>query len=303
MSVTTIECERVHVAGRRHLALLIAMNLIWGMNLIASKIGVGQFPPMLFTAMRFGALALFLLPMLRIHRGQMTYLLAAAMLTGPCSVRVAVHGRVSRRGRLDRRDRKPDGRAVLDAPVGHGCSAKRFAGAVRSASRWRSQASSSSASIRACLPTGKDWRWSLPRAFVGSLGLIFVKRLQDIRALELQAWIALVGGSILLILSLIFECGSVGAVRKRRLARLGSARVHDCVVEPDRAYRLVFPREPLSRDEPVADHAAVAAVRHFLRRHAAGRSPDATHAARRRHHADRCVDRRDAREADVDTGT
>ena len=61
------------------------MNLIWGLNLIASKIGVGQFPPIFFTALRFGSLALFLVPMLRIHRGQMTNLFAAAMLTGPAA--------------------------------------------------------------------------------------------------------------------------------------------------------------------------------------------------------------------------
>ena len=73
------------LAGR-DLALLIGMNLIWGLNLIASKIGVGQFPPIFFTALRFGSLALFLVPMLKIHRGQMTNLFAAAMLTGPAGV-------------------------------------------------------------------------------------------------------------------------------------------------------------------------------------------------------------------------
>ena len=61
------------------------MNLIWGLNLIASKVGVGEFPPIFFTAMRFGSLALFLVPMLRIRRGQMVNLFAAAMLTGPAA--------------------------------------------------------------------------------------------------------------------------------------------------------------------------------------------------------------------------
>src|ERR1044072_8755177 len=85
MAVTSSSAgESTSLAGR-DLALLVGMNLIWGLNLIASKVGVGQSPPIFFTAMRFGSLALFLLPMLKIHRGQMTNLFAAAMLTGPAA--------------------------------------------------------------------------------------------------------------------------------------------------------------------------------------------------------------------------
>src|SRR5687768_13599562 len=72
------------IAGR-HLVLLVIMNLIWGLNLIASKIGVGQFPPIFFTALRFGSLALFLLPLLKIYPGQMKNLLWATILTGPAA--------------------------------------------------------------------------------------------------------------------------------------------------------------------------------------------------------------------------
>ena len=72
-----------HSISPRDLSLLIGMNLIWGLNLIASKIGVAQLPPVLFTALRFTALGLILLPFLRLHPGQMKNLLAAAVLTGP----------------------------------------------------------------------------------------------------------------------------------------------------------------------------------------------------------------------------
>src|SRR5262245_34356201 len=67
MSVTpTTAGESTSLEGR-HLALLIGMNLIWGLNLIASKVGVGQFPPIFFTALRFGALGLLLFPLVRSH--------------------------------------------------------------------------------------------------------------------------------------------------------------------------------------------------------------------------------------------
>ena len=52
-----------------------------------------------------------------------------------------------------------------------------------------------------------------PSRIVSSLGLIFLKRLKGIRPLELQSWIALVGGAILFMLSLLLEGGQIGAVR------------------------------------------------------------------------------------------
>jgi len=85
MSVTSTQAGESASIAPRDLVLLVFMNLIWGLNLISSKIGVGEFPPIFFTAMRFGSLALFLVPMLKVHRGQMVNLFAAAMLTGPAA--------------------------------------------------------------------------------------------------------------------------------------------------------------------------------------------------------------------------
>src|SRR4029453_6902744 len=81
---TPPDAESVSITGR-HFALLVFMNLIWGLNLIASKTGVAEFPPVFFTALRFGSLGVLLLPLLKIHRGQMSNLFWAAVLTGPAS--------------------------------------------------------------------------------------------------------------------------------------------------------------------------------------------------------------------------
>ena len=43
-----------------HIALALIVNLIWGFSFITAKIGIGQFPPLLFTALRFGTVALLL---------------------------------------------------------------------------------------------------------------------------------------------------------------------------------------------------------------------------------------------------
>ncbi len=65
-----------------HLALFFAISLIWGFNLVAGKIGVTEFPPQLFTAMRFGVLALVLAPWLRLQPGQMPAVLGVGLSMG-----------------------------------------------------------------------------------------------------------------------------------------------------------------------------------------------------------------------------
>jgi O-acetylserine/cysteine efflux transporter len=51
-------------------------------------------------------------------------------------------------------------------------------------------------------------------SFVGALGTIAVKRLQGIRALELQAWFAMASWPALLLLTLWLEKGQLEAVRQ-----------------------------------------------------------------------------------------
>jgi O-acetylserine/cysteine efflux transporter len=212
MSVTSSSAADPGALSGRDLLLLIGMNLIWGLNLIASKVGVGQFPPIFFSALRFGSLALFLVPMLRIHRGQMTNLFAAAMLTGPAAF------------------------ALLFAGIFLTEDAATVAVAT--------QMSVPFSTLMSVLFLGETIRWRRimgivlafagiviisfdPRvfayweglalvvcsSFVSSLGLIFLKRLNGIKPLELQSWIALAGGTILLGLSFILEAGHVSAVR------------------------------------------------------------------------------------------
>ena len=55
----------------RHLAAVIGINAIFGGAYIAGKIGVDHFPPLFFAALRFGLIALLLLPFVRWNR-QMT---------------------------------------------------------------------------------------------------------------------------------------------------------------------------------------------------------------------------------------
>jgi O-acetylserine/cysteine efflux transporter len=212
MSVTTTSPgEPTSLAGR-DLALLIGMNLIWGLNLIASKIGVGEFPPIFFTALRFGSLALFLVPMLRIHRGQMTNLFAAAMLTGPAAFALLFAGIFLAEDAAT---------VAVASQMGVPFSTLMSVWFLGETIRWRRTLGIVLA-FAGIVIISFDPRvfayWEglalvVCSSFVSSLGLIYLKRLKGIRPLELQSWIALVGGGILLILSLLLEGGQMDAVR------------------------------------------------------------------------------------------
>jgi len=212
MSVTSSSAAESGSLTGRDLLLLIGMNLIWGLNLISSKIGVGQFPPIFFTALRFGSLALFLVPMLKIHRGQMTNLFAAAMLTGPAAFALLFAGifltEDAATVAVATQMSVPFSTLMSVMFLGETIRWRRimgivlaFAGIVIISFDPRVFAYWEGLALVVC------------SSFVSSLGLIFLKRLKDIKPLELQSWIALAGGSILLALSLILEQGQITAVR------------------------------------------------------------------------------------------
>lgn len=212
MSATSTSAgEPTSLAGR-DLALLIGMNLIWGLNLIASKVGVGQFPPIFFSALRFGSLALLLIPMLKVHRGQMVNLFAAAMLTGPAAFALLFTGIYLAEDATT---------VAVASQMGVPFSTLLSVWLLGETIRWRRTLGIALA-FAGVVIISFDPRvfayWEglalvVASSFVSSLGLIFLKRLKGIRPLELQSWIALVGGSVLLLLSLTFEGGQMAAVR------------------------------------------------------------------------------------------
>ena len=62
--------------------LVLFMNLAFGASFISAKIGVNEFPPFLFTSMRFLIIALILLPFLKIHKGQMLNIMIISIFGG-----------------------------------------------------------------------------------------------------------------------------------------------------------------------------------------------------------------------------
>src|SRR5687767_10712538 len=195
MSVTSTSAgESMSLAGR-DLALLIGMNLIWGLNLIASKVGVGEFPPIFFTSLRFGSLALFLVPMLKVHRGQMVNLFAAVLLTGPAAFALLFAGIFLAEDAAT---------VAVASQMGVPFSTLMSVMFLGETIRWR-RILGIALAFGGIVIISFDPRvlayWEglalvVASSFVSALGLIFLKRLNGIRPLELQAWVGLVGGSI-----------------------------------------------------------------------------------------------------------
>ncbi|MBI1261188.1 MAG: EamA family transporter [Rhizobiales bacterium] len=67
----------------QHLAFMVLINLIWGFALVAAKVSMGHFPPLLFAALRFTLIIAVLFPFLKIQKGKMREVIIIALCAGP----------------------------------------------------------------------------------------------------------------------------------------------------------------------------------------------------------------------------
>jgi len=207
----TVDPTGPHVAGR-DLAFLVGINVIWGLNLVASKIGVGEFPPILFTGLRFASLAVVLLPVLRMHRGEMRNLVVAALLTGPVSFALLFTGIAHVEDVAN---------VAIASQLGVPFSTLLSVWLLGERIHWRRTLGIVLAFAGVAI-ISLDPRMFASReglllvaasAFVGALGVVYIKKLRSVRPLELQAWVSVAGGLVLLPLSLLFESGQWAALR------------------------------------------------------------------------------------------
>ncbi len=197
----------------RHLAFLVLINLIWGFNLIASKVGVAEFPPVFFTAMRFTLLAACLTPFLRWHRGMMQQLLVAAALSGGLQFALLFLG-VKLTPEV--------GAVAIATQLGVPFTTLMSIVVLGEVIRWRRGLGIALAFAGVAVIALRGEMFAhraglalvAASAFVGSLGLVAVKRLGTrLAALEMQAWFAFAALPVLWTLSLLLEQGQWAAVR------------------------------------------------------------------------------------------
>jgi O-acetylserine/cysteine efflux transporter len=171
----------------RDFALLIGITLVWGLNLVVSKLGLASIPPMQFTTLRFVLLAALLWPFLRVVRGRMSAVIVAALLCCAISFMLLFAGLALA---------KNVSSVAIASQLGVPFTTLLGVALLGEEVHWRRWIGIG-LSFAGVLVMGIDPQvftiWPslalvIASAFISALGLIAVKRLPEFRPLELQAW-------------------------------------------------------------------------------------------------------------------
>jgi O-acetylserine/cysteine efflux transporter len=190
--------------------LLVFVNLMWGVNMLTTKFGVREIPPIFFAGLRLSIMLLVCLPWLRWFPGQMANLLKVALLTGAGGFGLLALGLG-----LSKDVSTVAIFSQLIVPFSALLSVLMLGEVIH----WRRKTGIALAFVGVFI-IGFD-----PRAFSyvaglscvalqglsAALGMVYVKRLRGINPLQLQAWISVIALPVILCLSLVFEHDPVSA--------------------------------------------------------------------------------------------
>ena len=206
---------------RSHLALLIAANLVWGVNFVYAKIGVSHFPPIFYSSLRFVLLFALLFPFLRWARGQMRWIFGICLSMG------VIHFTLMFTGFAWADDIGPPAVLVqLSVPF-----ATAIAIVVLGERPDRRQLSGIALSFGGVMvigfdPVVLDYLDAVVLVVLGALVLavstVLVRRMRGISVPNLQAWLALISAPSLLALSLLLEQGQMVALTSAQPLHWGS---------------------------------------------------------------------------------
>lgn len=245
----------------RDLAMLVGANVLWGVNLIVAKIGLAQFPPMLFTLLRFTILAVCLAPFLRVRRGQMGTMVVASFFMGALQFALYFWGLTKATNvasvAIANQLTVPFSTLLSIALLGEVVHWRRWTGITLSfagvlimgfdpevATQWQSLS------------------FVISGAFIGCVGLIAIKKLKGFSPLELQAWIAWLSLPLLLVFTLEFERPDTNVLAHVSLAGWG-ALFYTALASSLMAYTIYFyliNRYPLTSVAPITTLSPVFSV-------------------------------------------
>jgi len=196
--------------------LVLFINFAFGLAIISAKVGVGEFPPFLFTAMRFFIIAVLLIPFLKIHQGQMLNILIISILGG------GIHFSFFYLA-LDNSKYISSVAIVLQLGVPFATILSVIF--LNEVIRWRRALgillAFSGVIILIFEPTvfndlGGVY-YALLAAFSMSVSLLFMKKLDDIKVFDLQAWIAFISFIFLGFASYFLEQGQMDIIANASL--------------------------------------------------------------------------------------
>jgi O-acetylserine/cysteine efflux transporter len=198
--------------SQRHFARIMLINAIWGFNLVAIKAGVDRFPPVFVGFLRFLIVALVVFPWLRVRRGEMRWLLIAAIFGGGLQFAVMYTG-VALSGNMSS--------VAIAGQLGVPFATLLSVIVLGERIHWR-RSVGIALSFAGVVVLGfnpvvlESWQGLaliVLGAFIGAIGLIAIKRVRDLNALELQAWLSWGSLPVFLALTLWLEEGQVESLR------------------------------------------------------------------------------------------
>lgn len=237
---------------RSHLWQLVAINAIWGFNIVAVKLSADRFPPVFLSFMRFLIVGLVVWPCLRIRRGEMRWLLTAATCSGGLQFALMYSG-VALSGSMSS--------VAIAAQLGVPFATLLSIGFLGERIHWRRWLGIGMSFVGVGLigfspEVFHSWAGLLlivVAAFIGAVGLIAIKRVHELEPLELQAWLAWGSVPLLLPLSLFLEDGQLQSLRSAGAigwgALLYSALLASLVAHT--AYFALIRRYPVTSVAPV----------------------------------------------------
>lgn len=190
--------------SRSHLWRLVLINLVWGFNIVAIKASVDRFPPVFLSFLRFLIVGVIVWPWLRLRRGEMHWLLTAAICSGGLQFALMFSG-VALSGNMSS--------VAIASQLGVPFATLLSVMLLGERIRWRRWLGIG-LSFAGVFVLGfnpevfASWRGLaviVIAAFIGAVGLVAIKRVHELEPLELQAWLAWASLPFLLPLSLWLE--------------------------------------------------------------------------------------------------
>jgi len=236
----------------KHLALALLVNLLWGGNLVAGKVGVTHFPPLYFSGLRFVLVALLLAHWIRPQRGRMRQVVVIALTAG------ALHFSLLFMGMRLSGDVSSVAIVVqLNVPFAT-LLAVLFLGERIG---WR-RGLAIAVAFAGVAVIGFDSRafgyidgllLIVAGAFVWGLSQVLMRELSGVGVFALQGWIALISAPLMFTLSYFLEQGQVAATLAANAEAIGAlvyAAVLGSVVGHGSTYYLLT-RYPVSTVSPM----------------------------------------------------
>ncbi len=247
--------------SQRHLVQLMLINAIWGFNLVAIKLGVDRFPPVFVGFLRFLIVGLAVLPWLRVRRGEMRWLLIAAIFGGGLQFAIMYTG-VALSGNMSS--------VAIAGQLGIPFATILSIVVLGERIRWR-RSLGIALSFAGVIVLGfnpevlESWQGLaliVLGAFIGAIGLVAIKRVRDLNALELQAWLSWGSLPVFLMLSFWLEEGQIESLRKIDLVGAGAVLYSALLASlfAHTAYFALVHRYPVSSVAPLTVLAPVFSI-------------------------------------------